>query len=74
MASSLNAQRCEDFEIRVGNLPYSEDLEYDDYHYKRGLFSKACISGTPIYSRSLERKKVQAFCLLQIFLSDIRTT
>ena len=48
MASSLkclNAQRCEDFEIRVGNLPYSEDLEYDDYHYKRGLFSKACISG-----------------------------
>ena len=29
---------------------------------------------TPIYSLSLERKKVQAFCLLQIFLSDIRTT
>ena len=29
---------------------------------------------TPIYSRSLERKKVQAFCLLQIFLSGIRTT
>ena len=45
MASSLNAQRREDFEIRVGNLPYSEDLEYDDYHFKRGLFSKACISG-----------------------------
>ena len=29
---------------------------------------------TPIYSRSLERKKVQAFCLLQIFFSGIRTT
>ena len=29
---------------------------------------------TPIYSRSLERKNLQAFCLLQIFLSDIRTT
>ena len=31
-------------------------------------------SPPPIYSRSLERKKVQAFCLLQIFFSDIRTT
>ena len=29
---------------------------------------------TPIYSCSLERKNLQAFCLLQIFLSDIRTT
>ena len=29
---------------------------------------------TPICSRSLERKKVQAFCLLQIFFSGIRTT
>ena len=29
---------------------------------------------TPIYSRSLERKKVQAFCILQIFFSGIRTT
>ena len=29
---------------------------------------------TPMYSRSLERKKVQAFCPLQIFLSGIRTT
>ena len=28
---------------------------------------------TPIYSRSLERKKVLAFCLLQIFFSGIRT-
>ena len=27
----------------------------------------------PIYSHSLERKKVQAFCLLQIFFSGIRT-
>ena len=45
MASSLNAQRCEEFEIFVGNLPYSEDLTYDDYRQKRGLFSKACISG-----------------------------
>ena len=34
MASSLNAQRCEDFEIFVGNLPYSEDLTYDDYRKK----------------------------------------
>ena len=45
MASSLNAQRCEDFEIRVGNLPYSEDLTFNDYHFKRRLFSKPCISG-----------------------------
>ena len=51
MASSLNAQRCdEDFdildrEIFVGNLPYSEDLTKDDFRQKRGLFSKACISG-----------------------------
>ena len=29
---------------------------------------------TPIYSLSLEGKKVQAFCLLQISLSGIRTT
>ena len=29
---------------------------------------------SPIYSRSLERKKNQAFCLLQIFFSGIRTT
>jgi hypothetical protein len=29
---------------------------------------------TAVYSRSLERKKVQAFCLLQIFFSGIRTT
>ena len=41
MASSCD----ENFEIRVGNLPYSEDLTYNDYHFKRGLFSKACISG-----------------------------
>ena len=27
---------------------------------------------TPIYSRSLERRKVQAFCLLQIFFSGIK--
>ena len=26
------------------------------------------------YSRTLERKKFQSFCLLQIFLSDIRST
>ena len=45
MASSLNVQRCEDFEIFVGNLPYSEDLTYYDYQTCRGLFSKACISG-----------------------------
>ena len=45
MASSLNAQRCEEFEIFVGDLPYSKDLTYDDYRQKRGLFSKACISG-----------------------------
>ena len=49
MASSLNAQRCdEDFdildrEIFVGNLPYSEDLTFDEYRRKRGLFSKACL-------------------------------
>ena len=49
MATSLNAQRyedddfeLEDSEIFVGNLPYSEDLTYDDYRQKRGLFSKAC--------------------------------
>ena len=29
---------------------------------------------TPMYSRSLERKNLQAFCLLRIFLSGIRTT
>ena len=29
---------------------------------------------TPIYSRGLERKKVQAFCLLQIFFSGISST
>ena len=29
---------------------------------------------TPIYSRSLERKKNPAFCVLQIFLSGVRTT
>ena len=52
MASSLNAQRYEDEdfdildrEIFVGNLPYSEDLTKDDFRQKRGLFSKACISG-----------------------------
>jgi hypothetical protein len=32
------------------------------------------LQNTPIYSRSSERKKVQAFCLLQIFFSGIRTT
>ena len=52
MASSLNAQRCEDFEnedfeIFVGNLPYSEDLTYDDYRKKRGLFSRAWNFGRP---------------------------
>ena len=43
---------------------------------KYGMYRKvASISMyTPIYSHSLEGKKVQAFCLLQIFLSDIRTT
>ena len=56
MASSLNAQRCEDFEIRVGNLPYSEDLTYNDYHFKRGLFSKACISGR--WPWKLSRKEI----------------
>ena len=47
MASTLNAQRFEtlDCEIFVGNLPYSEDLTYDDYRQKRGLFSRPCTSG-----------------------------
>ena len=45
MASSLYTQRCEDFEVFVGNLPYSEDLTYDDYRFKRGLFARACTSG-----------------------------
>ena len=50
MASSLNAQSCEDFdildrEIFVGNLPYSEDLTYYDYEQEIGLFSRPCTSG-----------------------------
>ena len=49
MASSLNAQSCEDFdildrEIFVGNLPYSEDLKYDDYRKKEGCFQGLGIS------------------------------
>ena len=44
--------------------------------FDRGNYSREeTIQGrTPIYSRSLERKKVQAFCHLQIFLTDIMTT
>ena len=34
---------------------------------KDGELECATEHATPIYSRSLERKKVQAFCLLQIF-------
>ena len=39
-------------------------------------FHALCLSlyTTPIYSRSLERKNLQAFCLLQIFFFGIRAT
>ena len=37
--------RSDNIEIFVGNLPYSEDLPYEDYRLKKGLFSKASTSG-----------------------------
>ena len=45
MASNLNAQRCEDFEIFVENLPYADGFTLHNYQHKVGLFANACTSG-----------------------------
>ena len=63
MASSLNAQRFEDFEICVDNLPYADGFTLQDYQHKIGLFASACTSGKRQWTNEKRYTAKLEFCL-----------